>query len=61
MCTCMSNWVTVLYSIKNCVWEITIKNNNNNKKRLKEEEEKKKEMLIASESGMAKEKHAIAR
>ena len=38
----MSNWVTVLYSIKNCVWEITIKNNNNNKKRLKEEEKKKK-------------------
>ena len=32
MCTCMCNWVTVLYSRKkNCIGEITIKNNNNKK------------------------------
>ena len=30
MCTCMCNWVTMLYSIKNCIGEITVNNNNNN-------------------------------
>ena len=41
MCTCMCNWITMLYNRKiNCIWEITIKinnknYNNNNKKNVK--------------------------
>ena len=32
MCTCMCNWVTMLYSIKNCIGEITKKINKKKRK-----------------------------
>ena len=38
MFTCMCSWVTMLYSRKNCIGEVSIKNNNNKKlKKFKKE------------------------